>query len=66
MFHSDDYFSPGVTLVIIPESFKNLAQRVASVYHRPYLAGLNQLLDEQQVFWLALPDIMAISLPSFL
>ena len=49
MFHSYDYFSSGVTFIKIPEGLRGLAQRVRSVDDRCDLAGLNELIQNNQV-----------------
>jgi len=49
MLHSYGYFSSGVTFIQIPEGFRGLAQRVRSVDARCDLAGLNELIQNNQV-----------------
>ena len=41
MFHSNDYFSSGVSFSIIPDSFSNLTKRVTSIDNRYDLAGFS-------------------------
>ena len=49
MFHSYDYFSPGVTCIQIPEGLRSLAQRVRSVDDRCDLSRFNELPQNNQV-----------------
>ena len=48
--HGNDDLSLFVSLVGIPVGFDDLLQRIAPVYGRSYLAPLNQLFEENQVF----------------
>ena len=52
IIHSYDYFSPGVTFIQIPEGLTGLAQRVRSVDDRRDLAGLEELPEDGDRFFL--------------
>ena len=47
--HRDDDFSSGVSFFKIPESFGDLAQRVASIDNRYYFARFEKLLQKKQI-----------------
>ena len=49
VFHSDDNFSSGMSLSIVPESFCCLTQWEASIDHRHNLAGLKKTSYEGQI-----------------
>ena len=49
MCHRDD-FPFGVSFFKIPGRFRNLTQRVTSIYHRHNFAGFNKLFHSNQIF----------------
>ena len=51
MFQSYDYFSLGMSFFQIPDSFRDLTQRVAPVDNRSYFAGFQEPLHGYQVLF---------------
>ena len=56
IFHGYYYFSSGMSFSIIPESFRDLAQRVTSIDNRYYFAGFNKLHQKNQIFLVWIPQ----------
>lgn len=54
---SYDKFASGLSLTIIPERFSSLTQRVTSIYHRDYFAGLKKLCQKYQVLLVWFPQV---------